>query len=136
LRKKSRSTVSWPIFSYSGASCAVRSRSTVSWPIVSYSGASCAVRPHVRPCRAGFASRLPPAWGGCNWAGLPRRWEMTDGRTDRGIVGLDVAKTKHAVAIAEEGRTGEVAHYSDCERSFCSIMNTQSGDHERLLAAA
>ncbi len=37
------------------------------------------------------------------------------------FVGLDVAKAKHAVAIAEEGRTGEVRYLGEVSSEPASV---------------
>ena len=37
------------------------------------------------------------------------------------FVGLDVAKTRHAVAIAEDGRTGEVRYFGEIDANTESV---------------
>lgn len=48
-------------------------------------------------------------------------WEMTHGRAHRGIYGLGVAKAKHAVAVADEGRTGDVRYWGEITTDLASV---------------
>ena len=57
------------------------------------------------------------------------------GKYNAAFVAFDVAKMKHAVAIAEEGRTGEVRFLGDVENSPLSIERTikrLAGRYDRL----
>ena len=48
----------------------------------------------------------------------------TKGRYSEAFVAFDVAKSKHAIAIAEGGRTGEVRFLGDVENSPLPIERT------------
>jgi transposase len=59
----------------------------------------------------------------------------TKGRYSEAFVAFDVAKSKHAIAIAEGGRTGEVRFLGDVENSPLPIERTikrLAGRYDRL----
>jgi hypothetical protein len=57
------------------------------------------------------------------------------GKYSEAFVAFDVAKKKHAIAIAEGGRTGEVRFLGDVENSLLPIERTikrLTGRYDRL----
>jgi hypothetical protein len=68
-------------------------------------------------------------------APIPSKGGRTTGEDSTVYVGFDVSKAKHAVAIAESGRTGEVRYFGEIdatpaavERFVCKLEKK----HQRL----
>jgi hypothetical protein len=70
-------------------------------------------------CNCGGLSRL-------EYGSVPHAWETSQMKPNTSYVGLDVHKSTISVAVAEEGRRGEVGHYGVIENRADIVIKLAS----------